>query len=110
MEELKLKDVTLRISWVDLLGAKREHMDDQVRRDRWEEWKKLSNETGNAEMTDVWTQPNECCATCPSSDGDWCTLEQLPCNVSPFWTFSGNGPGLACNGAGNPNSKSIDEL
>lgn len=97
----RLKRVTLKIRWTDLLGAKPEVMPHEERRARWERWKALA---GN-DVKDWWTDVEETCSGCIHLDGDWCKNSELPAKVNPILTFSSGVPGMACMGLGyeNPN-------
>jgi hypothetical protein len=96
-----MKEVTLKSTWVEILGKKREEMPDETRRARWEEWKKLSINSGKrgVEMANYWAAAEDCIG-CIHKDKDWCKSQQLPCNVNPILTFSEGMIGMACMGAG----------
>lgn len=95
--------VTLKIRWSELFGEPGEIQSDE-RKKRWEEWKKISIESGRRgkEMVKYWSKDNvdETCNGCIHREGDWCAYAGLPCNVNPVLTFQNNMIGMACAGVG----------
>jgi hypothetical protein len=86
-------EVVLEISFADLLGKRRSDMPDEVRRDRWEQWKALAGEAD-----EYWSA--EGCEGCIHLDGDWCKLQELPAAVNPILSLRHGIPGMACMGMG----------
>lgn len=97
-----MKDVKRHISWIELFGERRGDMADDVRRSRWEEWKKLCNDAGETDIVEQWTEPSmaENCSSCVHCDKDWCNASGLPCTVNPILTFQFSMLGMACMGTG----------
>lgn len=99
-----LPAVALNSRWHEILGDKKRSMSDDVRRQRWEKWKSLGRRAGKRgkEMVKYWSEENvdETCYGCKHRDGDWCKLQELPCNVNPVLTFNEGIIGMACCGAG----------
>lgn len=93
-----MKQVALDIRWTELFGTRPEEIEGQVRRKRWEEWKRLGLREGS-ESVATWSTPNEPCMNCRYRDDDWCTAVSLPCTVNPNLTFQFGMNGLACGGA-----------
>jgi len=93
-------EVTLKISWHDLLGdprRSRSTMLNSVRRERWEAWKALAP----ADLVEWWQDcAAEVCHGCRHCDGDWCMRQHLPAAVNPVTTFRHGLPGMACMGIG----------
>lgn len=87
--------------WPEIFGETRADMPDDIRRQRWEQWKALcAKEPDGKEIVEQWTNIDETCLGCIHKDGDWCTREQLPCSVNPVLTFQYNMEGMACMGTG----------
>jgi hypothetical protein len=89
------KRVTLEIGWLELLDVK----DNEVCRQRWEEWKRLATDAGEKDLVNIWTD-TEACRRCKRLDGDWCLREELPCTVNPYLTVKTGIMGMACMGMG----------
>lgn len=94
--------VKRKTSWVELFGEKGSDMSEDVRRERWEEWKKIAIEAGEQEMVDYWVKDNieETCSGCIHREEDWCRSYGLPCNVNPILTLRSGIIGMACMGLG----------
>lgn len=93
--------ITLTIRWPDLLGETKADMPDNIRRDRWEEWKNLCAEAPDGkQIIEQWTECDEACLGCKHRQGDWCASQQLPCTVNPILTMGANMKGMACMGMG----------
>jgi hypothetical protein len=92
---LQEKKVTLEIGWLDLLDVK----DDEVCRQRWEEWKHIAIDAGEKEMVGLWTD-TEVCRGCKHLEKDWCQKHELPCTFNPFLTVKTGMTGIACMGMG----------
>lgn len=94
-----MKPVTLKIRWPELFGEQQADMPDELRRQRWEEWKNLcAQQPDGKEVLQRWTDADEACLGCKHREGDWCGYQQLPCTVNPILTFSMNMKGMACMG------------
>jgi len=98
-QQIPLLPVELTSRWFQILGNNRKEIIDDIRRERWEQWKKLALEDGGNETVDFWTDTTACNG-CTNLDGDWCNLQGLPCTVNPLLTFSRNMIGMACGGSG----------
>ena len=99
-----LAPVELTSRWFQILGNKRNEIPENIRRDRWEQWKILAHNDGRAdsfgkEMVEYWTDTSEC-HDCKHRDIDWCQLQGLPCTVNPILTFNEGIIGMACMGLG----------
>lgn len=96
-----MKPVTLKSRWFEILGNKQDDMPDDIRRERWEQWKSLAIKKGGSskEMAEYWTDTSACHG-CIHKEGDWCRLQQLPCTVNSVLTFKENIIGMACMGDG----------
>jgi hypothetical protein len=99
-----MKPVDLRIRWEELFGSGDKEIPPPIRRERWEEWKRLANEDGEhgREMVAHWSTENidEACFGCKHQDKDWCHYSKLPCCINPVLTFPHNIIGMACCGVG----------
>lgn len=93
----ELKPVELGSRWFQILGNKRNEMPDNIRRERWEQWKALAIADDCKELVDYWTNCSGC-GNCINKDKDWCKLQELPCCVNPILTYQHNVIGLACMG------------
>ena len=100
MEQLELdffEPVTLKMSFEDMFGKKGSDMPEQLRKQRWQEWKNLPNH--NQAILESW-EPCEPCYDCKHKIDDWCDLSGLPCSVNPMLSFRTGMIGLACMGMG----------
>jgi hypothetical protein len=89
--------ITLKSRWNEIF---RQEDPEDVRRQRWEEWKRIALAAGEKEMVDHWTD-TEGCHGCLHKNGDWCENTGLPCTVNPYLTMrQGMGIGMACMGLG----------
>lgn len=95
---LILPDVTLGISFTDLLGINCHEITEDERRKRWGEWLRLAKADGN-DMHRYWCDRAECYG-CKHLRGSWCDLQELPCTVNPYLTIKHGMIGMACMGAG----------
>lgn len=94
-----MNPVTLHSRWIEIFGEKQADMPDDIRRQRWEEWKALcAKQPDGKEVLETWTSAEEACLGCKHREGDWCSHQQLPCTVNPILTFSMNMKGMACMG------------
>lgn len=100
-----MEQVTLDIRWPELFGEQPSDMDARIRRERWEEWKRLGSE--NVEM---WSTPDGPCLNCPYRDNDWCTAISLPCTINPILTFQFGMLGLACGGVNESGTAATSEI
>lgn len=93
-----LPEVTLEISFEDLLGINCREITEKDRRERWAKWLRLAraDKQGGAKY---WCD-KEACFGCKSLRGSWCELQELPCTVNPVLTFKTGMIGMACMGAG----------
>lgn len=105
-----MKPVTLGIRWEELFGKHEADMSDKVRRERWEEWKRLGRSGAHPENVEWWSCPETICLNCEYCDGDWCGRQSLPCTVNPVTTFSNNEIGLACMGIYFRNKQTLLDL
>jgi hypothetical protein len=104
--ELQKKKVTLETGWLELLDVK----DDEVCRQRWEEWKRLALATGEKEKVVFWTD-TYACRRCKHLDKDWCKKVKLPGAVNPYWSIKRSlGPCMACMGYTGNNGINQGEL
>lgn len=94
-----MSKVTLKSSWYEILGEKREDYSEAVRKKRWITWKKLAIENGDSDLVDNWTDTSSC-RDCIHRDNDWCMLEGLPVTVNPILTMKFAEKGMACKGVG----------
>ena len=101
-----LTPVELHSDWSQILGDKRNEMPENIRRDRWEQWKTLAHNDGSAEAVEYWTDTSEC-HDCKYRDIDWCQLQGLPCTVNPILTFNEGLIGMACMGLGKERKEPI---
>lgn len=93
--------VELTSRWHEILGNSQADMPDELRRERWEQWKTLClQQKDGKEVVSHWTDSIENCTGCMHLDGDWCRFQQLPATVNPILTFSSNMAGMACMGVG----------
>lgn len=92
-----MKPVYLKMTFEDLFSTE---ASDEVRRQRWEDWKKIAISSGKKGKNAVaeWTDISSCYG-CLDRDGDWCKLG-LPCAVNPILSFRHGMPGMACMGLG----------
>jgi hypothetical protein len=96
-----LKEVTLKSTWIDLLGDNPQAMQSKVRKERWEQWKGLATKAGETDiLIFLQDQMLESCQGCNHRANDWCTWCGLPCVVNPVLTLKQNILGMACMGAG----------
>ncbi len=93
-----LPEVTLEISFEDLLGINCREITGKDRRGRWAAWLILArkDKQGGARY---WCDKSECIG-CKSLRGSWCKLQELTCTVNPILTFKSGMIGMACMGAG----------
>ena len=97
-----MKEVSLGIRWEELFGRSKKNTSDATRRARWEQWKDLCLKSDHPEMVEWWGKGSmaDDCFSCEHKDGDWCSLQSLPCTVNPVTTFSLGDIGMACRGIG----------
>lgn len=97
----KFKKVDVTIRWPDLF---QKEMSPTLRRERWEKWKEIANNTDERgrEMVAYWSVDNveETCSGCIHRDKDWCKFNEFPCNVNPVLTLQHGMIGMACMGLG----------
>lgn len=95
-----LSAVEVSMTWRELFGNP-EGFSGEIKRDRWEEWKRLTIETENGlEKVNYWETFDEICSKCENRIDDWCNFVQIPCTANPILTFNENIIGLACMGVG----------
>jgi hypothetical protein len=100
-----MKPVTLEIRFADLFAK---GIPQEVRRARWEEWKRMAIESGAEDCVEYWTDISACLG-CSERDGDWCSWG-LPCTVNPLLSFKYGMIGMACIGLGfTPNYSTIKQ-
>lgn len=94
--------VSLESSWIEILGSKPGDIPGHIRKERWEEWKRIALSKGKQSLVDYWSKNHveETCSKCKYRKDDWCKLQDLPCNVNPVLTMKDNTIGMACMGEG----------
>lgn len=92
-----LPPVKAKTSWVELFGGNGADIPPDIRRERWEQWKRLAD----AEVVEWWSDVEGCVdrGDCVHLDGDWCSLCGLPASVNPILTMRHGMIGMACAGA-----------
>lgn len=93
-----LPEVSLEISFEDLLGINCREITEKDRRNRWAAWLILAR-ADKQDGARYWCDKSECIG-CKSLHGSWCKLQGLPCTVNPILTFKHGMIGMACMGAG----------
>lgn len=105
-----LPQVTLRMSFEDILGAKASAMTETERRERWAAWLKLSRGGGDKGAGARWWMNASECIGCDHRRGAWCKLMGLPCSVNPILSFRQGMLGMACMGAGHTQHQDVPEV
>ena len=93
-----LPEVTLEISFENLLGINCREITEKDRRIRWATWLRLARLDGKSGAI-YWCDKAECIG-CNHLHGSWCKLQGLPCTVNPILTMKTGMIGMACMGAG----------
>jgi hypothetical protein len=86
--------VTLKISWHDLFSK---DMPEEIRKERWQTWKKLAIKNGDKDLVGYWTDISAC-YKCDQRKKDWCNLQGLPVTINPYLTMDYGILGMACMG------------
>ena len=94
-----IEPVKQKTTWHELFGRKQFDMPDRLRRERWEQWKALTNAVGDKDIVEQWADTSDCNG-CMHLDKDWCKYAHLPCTVNPILTMVMGMIGMACQGVG----------
>jgi hypothetical protein len=97
-----MKKVTLKSSFEEILGKTAEEYPEEVRKQRWEEWKACARKKKDGQDTiDSWSDQTACVGCIHlNKEQSWCNAMGLPCTVNPILSFQMGMVGMACMGTG----------
>lgn len=95
---LLMPQVTLDMSFEDILGLSSAEITEPERKQRWVEWLEIAAKE-EYRMDELWSDTTECIG-CKHLNEIWCDLAGLPCTVNPILSFQHALIGMACMGAG----------
>lgn len=105
-------EITLKSSFEEILGKKRDEYPEEVRKQRWQKWKEAALKSKKNDAKDVlasWLDTSGCrnCIHLNKSES-WCNAMGLPCTVNPILSFRMGMVGMACMGTGYEENNQLD--